>query len=72
MPFESYEPDPNRLAAAPGARLLWRQIREDAPLSPRLTQDAAKASEAKPTKRGGKPSASPTESAEAAEVGLCG
>jgi anionic cell wall polymer biosynthesis LytR-Cps2A-Psr (LCP) family protein len=72
MPFETYAPDPNRLAPAPEARLLWRQVREDGPLSPRLTRGAAKASEAKPAKgRGSTPSASPTQSAEAAEVGLC-
>jgi LCP family protein required for cell wall assembly len=75
MPFQSYAPDPNRLAPAPGDRLLWRELRTDTPLSPRLTQDAAKASEAKPTKPGkhGKasPSPTPTQSAEAAEVGLC-
>ena len=72
MPFEAYAPDPNRLAPAPQARFLWRQLRADAPLGPRLTQDAAKASEAKPRKPGaGTPSASPTRSAEAAEVGLC-
>ena len=72
MPFQAYEPDPNRLAPAPLARQLWRQLREDVPLARRLTQDAAKASEAKPRKPGsGTPSASPTQSAEAAEVGLC-
>jgi LCP family protein required for cell wall assembly len=75
MPFESYAPDPNRLAPAPEADLLWRQLREDAPLARRLTEGATKASEAKPTKRpggaGSSPSPSPTRSAEAAEVGLC-
>jgi anionic cell wall polymer biosynthesis LytR-Cps2A-Psr (LCP) family protein len=72
MPFETYAPDPNRLEPAPKAHLLWRQIRADVALSRSLTQDAAKASDAKPKKRGGStPSASPTQSAEAAEVGLC-
>ena len=78
MPFEPYEPDPNRLAPAPLARLLWQQLREDVPLGPRITKGAAKASEAKPTKPGGgsdepgsSPSASPTQSAEAEQVGLC-
>ncbi len=72
MPFEAYEPDPNRLQAAPEAAQLWRQLRTDRPLGPRLTEGAAKASEAKPSKpRPGTPSASPTRSAEAAEVGLC-
>ena len=70
MPFEAYEPDPNRLQAAPAADVLWEQLRLDRPLGPRLTQDAAKASEAKPT-RPRSPSASPTRSAEAAQVGLC-
>ena len=76
MPFEAYAPDPNRLAPAPLADELWRQVREDVPLGPRLTRGAAKASEAKPTEPGGgdSPSASPSEAAEdaeAAEVGLC-
>ena len=65
MPFETYAPDPNRLAPAPEARLLWRQLRLDRPLTANLTEDAAKASDAKPTKR------KPPQSAEAAEVGLC-
>ena len=72
MPFESYAPDPNRLAPAPLAAELWRQLRKDVPLGPRITQGAAKASEAKPRKPApGTPSASPTQSAEEAEVGLC-
>ena len=50
-----------------------RQLREDVPLGPRITRGAAKASEAKPDKPGGTPtpSASPSASAEAEQVGLC-
>jgi LCP family protein required for cell wall assembly len=74
MPFQSYAPDPNRLAPSPLDAVLWRRIKEDLPLGPRLTSDAAKASEAKPSKgkkAGSSPSPSPTQSAQAAEVGLC-
>jgi LCP family protein required for cell wall assembly len=75
MPFESWDPDPNRLQPAPLAKVLWSRLRQDLPLGPRLTSDAAKASEAKPgkggKKSGGASSPSPTQSAEAAEVGLC-
>ena len=78
MPFQPYAPDPNRLAPAPLARVLWQQLREDVPLGPRITKGAAKASEAKPDKPGASdgpgspsPSPSPSESAEAEQVGLC-
>lgn len=77
MPFTTYEPDPNRLAPAPLAKTLWQRLRKDLPLGPRLTSDAAKASEAKhatkngPGKAKGSPSATPSQSAEAAQVGLC-
>ena len=67
VPFESYRPDPNRLALAGNADKLWRQLRADAVLSREFTSEAAKASQGKP--RTGKPG--PTESAKAAENGLC-
>jgi len=70
MPFQTYAPDPNRLSPAPGAKVLWREVRQDKPLSPRFTQDAAKASEGRPGKHpGNKPT--PTQTAEAAAAGLC-
>ena len=74
VPFTAYAPDPNRLAPAPSAAKLWREIRDDEPLSREFTQDAAKASQGEPgTHEGpGKPhKPSPTESAEAAANGLC-
>ena len=76
MPFEPYAPDPNRLAPAPLARSLWQQLREDAPLGPRITKGATKASEAKPDEPvesdgPASPSPSPSQSAEAEQVGLC-
>jgi len=69
MPFQTYAPDPNRLAPAPGAKELWREIRLDKPLRPQFTRDAAKASEGRPSKHPGKPT--PTRTAEAAAAGLC-
>jgi LCP family protein required for cell wall assembly len=69
LPFESYQPDPNRLAPAPGARAMWRQLRRDAVLDKRFTSGAAKASQGAPKKGGKKPK--PAQSAEAAVNGLC-
>ena len=69
MPFEAYEPDPNRLQAAPEAQQLWRLLRKDERLPRTLTGDAAKASDGAP--KPGKPSGNPTKAAEAARVGLC-
>lgn len=72
MPFEAYEPDPNRLQAAPEAARLWRLIRKDERLPRSLTQDSAKASDATPKdNQTPSPDADPTEQAEAAEAGLC-
>jgi LCP family protein required for cell wall assembly len=65
VPFGAYEPDPNRLALAEGADLLWQQLRRDVPLDRQFTQGAAKASNPKPKKP------NPTQSAEADENGLC-
>jgi LCP family protein required for cell wall assembly len=41
MPIAPYEPDPNRLAAGPGAQRLWEQLRMDEPLEPRFTAETA-------------------------------
>ena len=65
VPFGAYEPDPNRLALAEEADLLWQQLRRDVPLDRQFTHGAAKASEPKPDKP------NPTRAAEAAENGLC-
>ncbi len=72
MPFETYEPDPNRLQAAPGARRLWRLVRQDEKLPPAFTADSAKASDKTPEPgRSPSPSEDPTQAAEAARAGLC-
>ena len=72
MPFEAYEPDPNRLQPAADADELWRLIRRDQRLPRTFTANSAKASDDTP-KPGQSPSPSgdPTKAAEAAEAGLC-
>ena len=86
VPWETYEPDPNRLAWAPEADLLWQRLKHDRPLSGDLKKGVTTAAETP----GGKPSAkkpegsaspdagtskspspTPAEAAEAAENGLC-
>jgi len=71
VPFTTYQPDPNRLALAPSAAKLWRELRADRVLSPEFTSGAAKASEGEPgtRKSGHKPN--PAANAEAAANGLC-
>ena len=76
MPFEPYAPDPNRLAPAPKAEQLWRLLRNDEPLPPSFTKEAAKASQGEPGKKksDGGPDAEAKEArhaAEAAKYGLC-
>lgn len=83
VPFESYEPDPNRLQwKTEEADELWRKMRKDLPLSKKLGSEAVTAGEpddgpsssAKPsTSADPSPSDEPTKSAEeiAAENGLC-
>jgi LCP family protein required for cell wall assembly len=72
MPFEAYEPDPNRLQPAADAAQLWRLLRMDERLPRKFTAGSAKASD-QPPKPGQSPSPSsdPTKQAEAAEAGLC-
>ena len=83
MPFEAYDPDPNRLQPiAPDAQQLWRALRKDEQLPRKFTADAAKASQGKPGGSGsGSPSSKPSGSpspddgqskAEAEQYGLCG
>jgi LCP family protein required for cell wall assembly len=71
VPIATYEPDPNRLAPGENTDLLWEQLRNDEVLSKEFTSGAAKAS------RGGRPSPSPTgtadpeRAADAEANGLC-
>jgi len=78
VPFQTYAPDPNRLALAPSANRLWAQLRADQVLSREFTDEAAKASEGEPGSstgedgKGDKPSQPrPSQTAEAAANGLC-
>ncbi len=59
VPFETYEPDPNRLQIAPEAEKLWERLREDRPLS----KDQAKTVTTAAERPGAGPSASPSTSA---------
>jgi LCP family protein required for cell wall assembly len=46
VPFQSYEPDPNRLAwKTDEANVLWRKIRKDLPLTKKLSSEAVTAGE---------------------------
>jgi LCP family protein required for cell wall assembly len=64
VPFETYEPDPNRLAIAPAADRLWDRLREDEPLSARQEREVTTAAES-PAPGSGAPS---EEAGGAAEV----
>jgi LCP family protein required for cell wall assembly len=68
VPFDPYEPDPNRLVAAPEAEALWEQLRHDKPLTRALTSGATKASEGDPNEPKKR---NPERTAEAARNGLC-
>jgi LCP family protein required for cell wall assembly len=85
VPWDFYQPDPNRLQWAPDADQLWQKIIHDKPLSKRLSAEAVTAAqrpgstateEPDPSSTGSpttKPSEEPSRSAEeiAAENGLC-
>jgi LCP family protein required for cell wall assembly len=45
VPFESYEPDPNRVQWAPEADQLWEKLRNDEPLDGRFGQAVTTAAE---------------------------
>jgi LCP family protein required for cell wall assembly len=45
MPVQAYAPDPNRLASAPEARDLWRQILRDEEIDESLLEEATTAAE---------------------------
>lgn len=46
VPWEWYEPDPNRLVWAPAADQLWDRLREDLELTPNLTDGVIAAADA--------------------------
>ena len=83
VPFESYEPDPNRLQFAPEADELWERIRNDEPLPNKFGKDVTSAAEepgeeSPGPSTGPSPSNDPKEQAKAAararaavENGLC-
>ncbi|MGZ5416179.1 MAG: LCP family protein [Nocardioides sp.] len=83
VPFESYEPDPNRLQFAPEAEELWERIRNDEPLPSKFGKDVTSAAEG-PGEESPGPSTDPSPSDDskeqakaaararaAAENGLC-
>lgn len=45
VPFETYEPDPNRLVWAPEAEQLWDKLRHDEPLTGELSRTVTTAAE---------------------------
>ena len=63
VPFETYEPDPNRLQWAPAADRLWYRIRHDMPINKRFSGDVTTAA-GKPS-GGASPSAGPSGNASA-------
>lgn len=64
VPFQSYEPDPNRLEwKTDEANVLWRKIRKDLPLTKKLSSEAVTAGESDNTKPSS--SASPSASSSA-------
>jgi LCP family protein required for cell wall assembly len=83
VPFQTYQPDPNRLQWAPEADKLWQRIKEDKPVSRKFADDITTArtrngrpATAAPTPtKGAKPSDGPSGSSaaedRAAENGLC-
>jgi LCP family protein required for cell wall assembly len=84
VPFQTYQPDPNRLQWAPAAHKLWYRIRHDLPLNKRFSKDVTTAAGAKNGKassgpkpsRNASPSTGPSASesaaaAQAAANGLC-
>ena len=63
VPFETYEPDPNRLVWAPEAERLWERIRTDEDLSRKQSRSVTTAADesATPTAPTEEPSSSPAE-----------
>lgn len=80
VPFQTYAPDPNRLAWAPAASQLWKRINADKPISKNFSGDVTTAADkdARPGKAkpsNGSPSSSPSQSnaaqTRAEQNGLC-
>ena len=80
VPFESYEPDPNRLVWADDAELLWKKLRFDQSLSKRLSSEVITAAGEPGSTPSADPSADPSEDTappteaeaeDAAANGLC-
>ncbi len=77
VPFQTYQPDPNRLVWAPAAQRLWRRVRLDESLSRKEARTTISAGDRVPSSPTASPSAgaSPTESPSRAqqrlENGLC-
>lgn len=59
VPFESYEPDPNRLVWAPEAEQLWDKLRHDEPLNGELSRTVTTAAE-DPDGESGRPTDGPS------------
>jgi len=64
MPIAPFSPDPNRLAAGPGAQQLWAELRRDEELDARFTRDATSAAR-------GAPRAGSVATTDPADQGLC-
>jgi anionic cell wall polymer biosynthesis LytR-Cps2A-Psr (LCP) family protein len=62
VPFESYEPDPNRLVWAPEAEQLWDKLRHDEPLTGELGRTVTTAAE-DPDGESGQPTDGPSSGA---------
>lgn len=67
VPFEAYEPDPNRLVWTEEADKLWTRIKRDKPLSPTLKEGSINAAD--PVGGTATPSASPSEAPDEPSVG---
>lgn len=67
VPFEAYEPDPNRLVWTEEADKLWTRIKRDKPLSPTLKEGSINAAD--PVGGTATPSASPSEAPDEPSAG---
>jgi LCP family protein required for cell wall assembly len=52
VPWETYQPDPNRLVWAPDANQLWNRIRHDKPLSKQMMSGVTTAAEGRTGRNG--------------------
>jgi len=77
VPFETYEPDPNRLVWAPSAKKLWRRIQLDEPLSTKQDKATISAGDQVPSSprtspsAGASPTVSPSKAQQRLDNGLC-